>query len=90
MPRPLRVHYAGAWYHVMNRGASRGKVFRNNVQRLIFLELLDECNKMFNLGIHAYCLMDNHYHLLIFLLLMQICLEQCAILMECIRSGIIA
>jgi REP element-mobilizing transposase RayT len=49
----------------MNRGAGKKHIFRNNAQRAIFLELLDECYKMFNVEIHAYCLMDNHYHLLI-------------------------
>lgn len=65
MPRPLRILYANAWYHVMNRGAGRGNIFKNNTHRLIFLELLDECSEMFNINVHAYCLMDNHYHLLI-------------------------
>lgn len=65
MARPLRILYENAWYHVMNRGAGKKNVFRNDIQRAIFLELLDECNKAFNVEIHAYCLMDNHYHLLI-------------------------
>lgn len=65
MPRPLRVLYANAWYHVMNRGAGRQKIFRNNTHRSIFLDLLAECHQMFNLIISAYCLMDNHYHLLL-------------------------
>lgn len=65
MARPLRIHYSNAWYHVMNRGADRKKIFRNNLHRTIFLELLDECHRMYNINIHAYCLMDNHYHLLI-------------------------
>jgi putative transposase len=65
MPRPLRVQYVNAWYHVMNRGAGRKKIFHNKIHRLIFLDVLAECHKMFNINIHAYCLMDNHYHLLI-------------------------
>lgn len=65
MPRPLRIHYPNAWYHVMNRGAGRRKIFKSNYHRLIFLELLEECTKMFNLKVYAYCLMDNHYHLLV-------------------------
>lgn len=65
MARPLRINYANAWYHVMNRGAGRKKIFQNNFHRMIFLELLEECHRMYNIHIHAYCLMDNHYHLLV-------------------------
>lgn len=65
MPRPLRIQFENAWYHVMNRGAGRSKIFKNNSHRLIFLNLLAECQQMFNVEIHAFCLMDNHYHLLI-------------------------
>lgn len=65
MPRPLRIHYPHAWYHVMNRGASQKNIFKNNLHRNLFLELLKEANTMFNIHIHAYCLMDNHYHLLL-------------------------
>jgi putative transposase len=65
MPRPLRVHYPNACYHVMNRGAGHKKIFRNNTHRQIFLEILAECHETYNLVIYAYCLMDNHYHLLV-------------------------
>lgn len=65
MPRPLRIHFPNAWYHVMNRGAGGQKIFKNNIHRTMFLELLEECHRMFNLKICAYCLMDNHYHLLV-------------------------
>lgn len=65
MARPLRVLYPNAWYHVMNRGAGRKKIFECNIHRNIFLELLAECHTLYNINIHAYCLMDNHYHLLI-------------------------
>jgi putative transposase len=65
MPRPLRVHYPNACYHVMNRGAGHKKIFRNNTHRQIFLEILAECHVTYNLVIYAYCLMDNHYHLLV-------------------------
>lgn len=65
MSRPLRVLYPNAWYHVMNRGAGKKDIFKNNLHRNIFLETLEECHDMFNLNIHAYCLMGNHYHLLV-------------------------
>jgi putative transposase len=65
MPRPLRIIYPNAWYHVMNRGASRQKIFKNDIHRLMFINLLKECQQMFNITLSAYCLMDNHYHLLL-------------------------
>lgn len=65
MPRPLRIQYANAWYHVMNRGAGRKRIFKKNLHREMFLNTLKECHQMFNLKIHAYCLMSNHYHLLV-------------------------
>ena len=65
MPRPLRINYPNAWYHVMNRGAAHQKIFKNNMHRIMFLKLLGECHQMFNVIISAYCLMDNHYHLLL-------------------------
>ena len=65
MPRPLRIHYPYACYHVMNRGAGRQKIFENNFHRTIFINLLRECRKLFNINIYAYCLMGNHYHILL-------------------------
>lgn len=65
MPRPQRIEYPGAWYHVMNRGAGRRVIFRTNVQRQGFLELLGELSEIYGIAVHAYCLMGNHYHLLI-------------------------
>lgn len=65
MSRPLRVHYPHAWYHVMNRGAGRRKIFKSELHKKMFLELLEESHRMFNVIISAYCLMDNHYHLLL-------------------------
>lgn len=65
MSRPLRITYDGAWYHVMNRGLARNLIFFNNEHREIFIQLLAEINKRYQIEIHAYCLMNNHYHLLI-------------------------
>lgn len=65
MSRPLRIHYPNAWYHVMNRGAGRKKIFKNTAHRVMFLNLLEESTQMFNVIICAYCLMDNHYHILL-------------------------
>lgn len=65
MPRPLRIEYAGAWYHVMNRGANHMNIFTTNEHRIFFLNLLKEISALFKIEIHSYCLMDNHYHLLV-------------------------
>jgi len=64
MSRPLRIEYEGAWYHVMNRGIARQAIYLSDEHRYIFLDLLGEISKKFYIEIHAYCLMDNHYHLL--------------------------
>ncbi len=65
MARPLRVEYSGAWYHVMNRGMGHQSVFHDSEYFYLFLDLLLEAHKRYQIQIHAYCLMDNHYHLLI-------------------------
>lgn len=65
MPRPLRIEYEDAWYHVMNRGANHQLIFYNNNHRDIFLSLLCQIKDKFHVETHAYCLMDNHYHLLL-------------------------
>lgn len=65
MARPLRIEFEGAWYHVMNRGAARQDVFLSDVQRERFLELLGDLADRFGVETHAYCLMGNHYHLLV-------------------------
>ena len=65
MTRPLRIQYPGAWYHVMNRGASHRNIFLSDKQRIEFLSLLEEITLTYDVEIHAYCLMGNHYHLLL-------------------------
>jgi REP element-mobilizing transposase RayT len=65
MPRPLRLEFENAWYHVMNRGAGHREIFKADKHREIFLDLLEEASSLFGVKVHAYCLMDNHYHLLL-------------------------
>ncbi|HEY4485197.1 MAG TPA: transposase [Nitrospiria bacterium] len=65
MARPLRVEYAGALYHVTSRGNARKPIFKDEEDRKTFLRLLDRVNQRFHWLCHAYCLMDNHYHLVI-------------------------
>lgn len=65
MARPLRVEYPGAFYHVLNRGNSREQLFKNPSDFNKFLQYLEKAAERFALIIHTYCLMGNHYHLLV-------------------------
>jgi putative transposase len=65
MARPLRLEYAGAVYHVTSRGNARLPVFEDDEDRECFLGTLAEAVGRWNWLCHAYCLMDNHYHLLL-------------------------
>jgi putative transposase len=65
MTRPLRIEYPGAVYHVTSRGNEKKAVFKDDSDREAFLKTLAHVNKRYNWICHAYCLMDNHYHLLI-------------------------
>jgi REP element-mobilizing transposase RayT len=65
MARPLRVEYPGAVYHVTARGNERRKTFRDDLDRQCFLETLVEAVEQFGLRLHGFCLMPNHYHLLV-------------------------
>ena len=64
MSRPHRIIYENAYYHVMNRGSGRREIYHDKVDREIFLQTLGEACHQFCVEIHAYCLMGNHYHLL--------------------------
>ncbi len=63
MARKLRVEYAGAIYHVMNRGDRREMIFREDADRELFLETLGQACAKTGWQVHAYCLMSNHFHL---------------------------
>lgn len=65
MSRPLRIQYPGAVYHVMNRGNARQAIFRGPAHYQLFLRCLNEAIQMWDLRLHAFSLMPNHYHLLI-------------------------
>ena len=65
MARPLRVEYPGAYYHVINRGNNQEKIFKNDRDKEKFLEYLAKANQRFSIIIHTYCLMSNHFHLLV-------------------------
>ena len=65
MARPLRLEYAGALYHITARGNGRGEIFVDDEDRQRFLSALAATVIRLGWLCHAYCLMDNHYHLLI-------------------------
>ena len=65
MSRPLRLEFAGALYHVTSRGDRQEDIYENDADRISFLKLLGDVCGNYNWGCHAYCLMSNHYHLLI-------------------------
>lgn len=66
MPRSVRTDHDGAWHHVMNRGASHADIFLDDVDRETFLSCIARAIEPTGIEIHGYCLMSNHYHLLVF------------------------
>ena len=65
MPRQLRVQYPGAIYHIMSRGDRRKDIYETDVDRHDFLKTLAETCEKTGFEIHAYCLMPNHFHLVV-------------------------
>jgi len=65
MARPLRIEYPGALYHVTSRGDRQEAIFEDDQDRTAFLNVLGEVISRFRWRCHAYCLMGNHYHLMI-------------------------
>lgn len=65
MSRPLRIQYADAWYHVMHRGRGGQAVFLDADDYRYFIALLKDAAETWHLRVAAYCLMTNHYHLLV-------------------------
>ncbi len=64
MARALRITFSGAFYHVTSRGNERKAVFKSKRDREKFLEYLESATQRYDALIHAYCVMDTHYHLL--------------------------
>ena len=65
MSRKLRIEYPGAMYHVMNRGDQREDIFRDDQDRQKFLSTLGEACAKTEWQVHAFCLMRNHFHLVL-------------------------
>ena len=65
MSRPLRIQYPDAWYHVINRGRRAEAIFLGKKDYSTFIGLLKEAVDLWNVRVSAYCLLSNHYHLLL-------------------------
>jgi REP element-mobilizing transposase RayT len=65
MARPLRIEYPGAVYHFTCRGNEKKDIFKDNLDRESFLEILIQSQKIYQIRLFAYVLMDNHFHLLL-------------------------
>ena len=65
MARPLRIQFPGAFYHVTCRGIERRQIFFDNKDRFRFLALLTESLATYQVVLHAYIMMTNHFHLVI-------------------------
>ncbi|TGU73894.1 hypothetical protein E4633_00005 [Geomonas terrae] len=65
MARPLRIEFPFAIYHVTSRGNARDDIFIDDSDRRTFLGTLQSVLLRYNWLCHAYCLMSNHYHLII-------------------------
>jgi len=65
MTRPVIIEFVGALYHVTSRGDRREAIYEDDADRMKFLETLETVIREFNWVCHAYCLMTNHYHLVI-------------------------
>ena len=65
MARPLRIEFEGAFNHVTARGNARQKIFLDDADRQTFIDNLGRVSQRFDWRVWAWCLMGNHYHLLI-------------------------
>lgn len=65
MVRPLRIEYHNAWYHVMNRGRRGDDIFSDKDDFEMFLGVLQDSSELFACRVAAFCLMPNHYHILL-------------------------
>ena len=65
MVRPLRIEYSGALYHVTSRGDRREDIYHDDNDRQTWLDVFSQVCARFNWRCHAWCLMNNHYHILI-------------------------
>src|SRR4030042_6546252 len=62
---PSDIEYPGAVYHITSRGNEKKPIFKDERDREILLDTLSQADKRYNWLCHAYCLMNNHYHLIV-------------------------
>ena len=65
MGRPIRIEYAGALYHVTSRGNERKEIFLDDGDRIKFLIIFEDYYDRYGILVHAYVVMDNHYHVIL-------------------------
>jgi putative transposase len=65
MARPVRIEFPGALYHITARGNKKENIFNSDRDRMVFLKILNETVTRYQFICYAYCLMPNHYHLMI-------------------------
>ena len=65
MARPLRLEFSGAIYHITSRGDRREAIYENEADRLQWLDIISKVCERYNWRVHAYCLMENHYHIVL-------------------------
>ncbi len=65
MARPLRIEFPNALYHITSRGNRREYIYLDDNDRKFFLDILEQVRERFNWVCHSFCLMSNHYHLLV-------------------------
>ncbi len=65
MARPLRIEYQDAFYHIIQRGFEKRNILKKNQNKTKFLQYLSQSYQKYQSICHSYCLMDNHYHLII-------------------------
>ena len=80
MARKPRINQIG-FYHVINRGVEKRDIYLDDEDRQRFLKIIDESAELFDFSIHSYCLMTNHYHLLL-----KTCKENLSKIMRQINS----
>lgn len=65
MGRPVRIEYPGALYHITSRGNEKKEIFLADEDRTKFLNILSDYHERYGILVHAYVLLDNHYHLIL-------------------------
>ena len=61
----IRITYPGAYHHVMNRGYDGNEIFVGDRYKSQFLDYLEHASHKMKIRLFAYCVMDNHYHLVL-------------------------